>query len=195
MSAPRSFNYPGSFSVRGLGASAFAAPWPRSGGCARASSARARRRAAAGQAFAPHFRLRRQHRGPEQFPSPKQLLAKGINVLPPEGRRGLQAAKTGNASSAAPAKIDRSIFIGACTDQRPESLRLLTIPSSRSLHGAAHAGNYQGRPKALGPPRAPSPSTRSPRWMERQEHLCALWLAWGAAAQGLNQGTDRLSMG
>src|SRR5207245_6900572 len=135
VSAPRSFNYPGSFSVRGLGASAFAAPWPRSGGCARASSARARRRAAAGQAFAPHFRLRRQHRGPEQFPSPKQLRAKGISVLPPEGRRGLQAAKTGNASSAAPAKIDRSIFIGACTDQRPESLRLLTIPSSRSLHG------------------------------------------------------------
>ena len=163
MSAPRSFNYPGSFSVRGLGASAFAAPWPRSGGCARASSARARRRAAAGQAFAPHFRLRRQHRGPEQFPSPKQLRAQGINVLPPEGRRGLQAAKTGNASSAAPAKIDRSIFIGACTDQRPESLRLLTIPSSRSLHGAAHAGNYQGRPKALGPPRAPSPSHPIPQ--------------------------------
>ena len=97
------------------------------------------------------------------FPSPKQLRAQGINVLPPEGRRGLQAAKTGNASSAAPAKIDRSIFIGACTDQRPESLRLLTIPSSRSLHGAAHAGNYQGRPKALGPPRAPSPSHPIPQ--------------------------------
>jgi len=44
--------------------------------------------------------------------------------------------------------------------------------------------------------RAPLPlPTRSPRWMEQQEHLCALWLAWGAAAQGLNQGTDRLSMG
>jgi hypothetical protein len=31
--------------------------------------------------------------------------------------------------------------------------------------------------------RAPLPlPTRSPRWPEQQEHVCALWLAWGVGS-------------
>ena len=70
--------------------------------------------------------------------------------------------------------------------------RLTTTSAARACRSRNHEGAPEGSRTSARP--FPLP-TRSPRRKKQREHVCALWLTWGAATQGLSGALRALNDG